>query len=295
MASGVTQDQTDLPAEAVLESRRDLEGLWLRITADDARRPITRVAARMPVVWDLSDVAPGVYSVLGYVFSPPFNAWVRRAGVVKVKDGERDPLAGELAGIMEAVFSYQGRRVRGCLDVPSGSKLSAFYFAEDKPELGWLPWLTEQPVVSGEQSLCLHLDRSDIVGSIRVRWDLHAPDGEVVTSVRSRDTLTWLQGKGTCKESEQFCCDFPGAVTEPPPPEAAAGQAGLGGALGTGGATGSAGSVADAAETPRRGAAADGGGCSAAAACGERGAPSYAWLLALGLCARWLSRRRTKR
>jgi hypothetical protein len=93
MATGVTAEQTDLPPARVLETRPDLTGSWLRITADDARRPITASQALAPVRWDLADVPAGVYTVAGYVFSPPYNAWAPRSGVVKIVDAEHSPAA----------------------------------------------------------------------------------------------------------------------------------------------------------------------------------------------------------
>lgn len=221
MASGVTEAQTDLPPESVLETRSDLEGSWLRISADDARRPITVMQSLLPVRWSLQDVPPGVYTVAGYVFSPPYNAWAPRTGVVKVVDDALDPPAGALDPINDVVFSYQGRKVRACLDVPAGTQLDAYYYLEESPQLGWLPWLTDQPVNSGEVSLCFHADGKEVVGSLRLRLDLRSRDGSLVTSLRSRDTLTWLQGSGTCQDSERHCCDFV-STEEPQPMETAA-------------------------------------------------------------------------
>ena len=215
MASGVSPAQTDLPPARVLETRADFEGNWLRITRDDARRPITSAQALLPVRWQLADVPAGVYTVAGYVFSPPYNAWAARQGVVKIIDGEHNPAAGAMSPVNEVVFAYQGRRVKGCVDVPDDSKLDAFYFVEEKPELGWLPWVSDKPIQTGDQELCFHLDRTDIVGSIRLRWDLRPPDGQV-TSLRSKDTFTWLPGSGECTSSDTHCCNFAGDTSDKP-------------------------------------------------------------------------------
>jgi len=211
MDSGVTEDQTDLPPERVLETRPELAGQWLRITADDARRPITATQSLIPVRWDLREVPAGVYTVAGYVFSPPYNAWAPRSGVVKVVDEGFDPPAGALEPINDVVFSYQGRSIKACLDVPAGTKLDAYYFVEESPSLGWLPWLTDAPAETGALNLCFHADAEGVVGSVRIRVDLRAADGSVTTSMLSKDTLTWLQGSGVCEESDLHCCDFEGA------------------------------------------------------------------------------------
>ena len=210
LATGVTAEQTDLPPERVLETRPDLDGNWLRITADDARRPITATQALVPVRWKLADVPAGVYTVTGYVFSPPYNAWAARPGVVKIVDADHNPAAGAIKSLNEVVFAYQGRRVQGCVDVPSETRLDAYYFLEEKPEMGWIPWIQDQAVQTGELEQCFHLERSDVAGSIRLRWDLRPPDGPV-TTLRSKDTFTWLQGSGTCVESASHCCAFAGS------------------------------------------------------------------------------------
>jgi hypothetical protein len=262
MATGVTQEQTDLPPNRVLESRTDLDKRWLRITQDDARRPITASAARLPVRWQLADVAPGAYTVSGYVFSPPYNAWAARAGVVKVIDADHNPAAGAMMPVNEVVFAYQGRRVKGCVDVPEGTTLDAYYFMEERPEMGWVPWIEGRRVESGELDQCFHMDRTDIAGSIRLRWDLHAPGDGPVTSVRSKDTFTWLQGSGECKESESHCCDFP--MPDAPP------RAGSGGAGGAGAAAAAAGSGGGGAKQVGSPAAESGGGCTVAAGRAQR-------------------------
>jgi hypothetical protein len=250
-ATGVTAEQTDLPPARVLETRPDFDGNWLRITADDARRPITANQAFLPVRWTLTDVPAGVYTVTGYVFSPPYNAWAPRPGVIKIVDAEHNPAAGAIKPVNEVVFAYQGRRVRGCVDVPEETRLDAYYYLEEKPDMGWIPWLVDQSVQSGDLEQCFHIDRPDVAGSIRLRWDLRPPNGPV-TTLRTKDTFTWLQGKGECKQGENHCCDFP--------QEDSAG-AGGGGEVGTAGRAGSAG----ASSAGTGGAAAQsGGGCAVA-------------------------------
>lgn len=244
MASGVSPTQTDLPPARVLETRADFNGQWLRITQDNSRRPITTTQALLPVRWQLAEVPAGVYTVAGYVFSPPYNAWAARKGVVKISDGEHNPAAGALLPVNEVVFAYQGRRVQGCVDVPDDTKLDAFYYVEEKPELGWVPWVQDKPIQTGDQELCFHLERTDLVGSMRIRWDLRPPDGPV-TSLRSKDTFTWLPGSGECKSSDTHCCDF--ATGAPEKPDA--------------GAAVDAGPAIDAGK-PEKPAAASSGGCN---------------------------------
>lgn len=274
LATGVTADQTDLPPARVLETRPDLEGSWLRITADDARRPITASQALHPVRWMLADVPAGVYTVAGYVFSPPYNAWAPRPGVVKVIDAAHNPAAGALERVNEVVFAYQGRRVKGCVDVPDDTKLDAYYFVEEKPDLGWISWVQDKAVQTGDHELCFHVDRTDIAGSIRVRWDLRAADGSV-TTLRTKDTFTWLQGSGACQESETHCCDFARTTDRA--------DAGAAGARGEGGA------AADAAG-PTNTPAAESGGCAIATPRAARA--KVAWLVLVAIVGCFFRRQR---
>jgi hypothetical protein len=205
--NGAMFSDSDVPMDSVLASNAALQGRWQRITADNARLPIRVTQSFRPVHWNLTDVAPGLYSVAGYVFSPPYNDWAVSPGVVKVIDATHNAPAGDIASIMESVFSYQGRRVSACLDVPEGTQLTAYYRVEEQPEMGWLPWLDSRPVESGMLDLCFHTGQAGLAGSLRLRIDLTTADG-AVTSLHSHDTMTWLQGHGACSESDTECCSF---------------------------------------------------------------------------------------
>ena len=284
LATGVTADQTDLPPARVLETRSDLDGSWLRITADDARRPITASQALVPVRWKLADVPAGVYTVTGYVFSPPYNAWAARPGVVKIVDAEHNPAAGAIKPVNEVVFAYQGRRVQGCVDVPDETRLDAYYFLEEKPDMGWIPWIEDQRVQSGDVEQCFHIDRSDVAGSIRLRWDLRPPDGPA-TTLRSKDTFTWLQGSGECSESANHCCAF---RHDGPEVDASANEGAVAGKAGAGGTGGNASQT-----STRAPAAESGGGCAVSRRAAPRLASCWSGLGVFVMC--WLMVRRVLR
>src|SRR5262249_54297960 len=74
-----------LPGDEVLESTSPFAAAdWVRITADDARVPITNVQAQAGIDWDLGGLAPGTYTLWGYTWFPPHDLWSPRAGFVKL-------------------------------------------------------------------------------------------------------------------------------------------------------------------------------------------------------------------
>lgn len=84
-------DAASVGPEQVLDEAPAWAGCFVRVTADDARRPITFAAAAEPIAWQLVDAARGVYEIAGYTFEPPFNLWRARPGFVKILDDPSDP------------------------------------------------------------------------------------------------------------------------------------------------------------------------------------------------------------
>ncbi|MFI5306064.1 MAG: hypothetical protein ACHQ53_01850 [Polyangiales bacterium] len=254
---GVLLSQSSIPASEVLADSPDLRGSWSRVTSDDARIPITMAAAMTGATWDLTQVAPGVYTLATYIFSPPNNGWAIRPGAIKVVDATHDMPGGAITSIQEHVFSYQGRRVTACLDVPVGTRLDAYYRVDERPELGWTQWVQGRDVSSGTLDLCFHAPTPDLVGSVYIRFDLVGPDGDV-TTLHSPDTLTALPGSGPCSPTTTLCCDFPGAETQAAVPDAGDGMEGATSAASDAGA--SLGATRAPARAPGRVATSKGGG-----------------------------------
>lgn len=122
----------------ILDESPAWAGCFARITADDARRPITFEQAALGVDWDTSAVEAGVWSVAGYTFEPALNLWSPRRGFVKIVDDPGDPeqdlpalaiTTGELG--LEA---GQAAELEGCVDV----------FGEGRIELEWAPFAPER-------------------------------------------------------------------------------------------------------------------------------------------------------
>ena len=72
--------EADVPSDSVLENDARLSGLWWPITGAGARVPITMAQAQKGVTWDITAIPAGLYTVAGYVFSPPYNGWSIRPG-----------------------------------------------------------------------------------------------------------------------------------------------------------------------------------------------------------------------
>jgi hypothetical protein len=122
----------------ILDESSEWAGCSARITADDARRPITFEQAALGVDWDTSAVEAGVWSVAGYTFEPALNLWSPRRGFVKIVDDPSDPeqdlpalaiTTGELG--LEA---GEAAELEGCADA----------FGEARVELEWARFAPER-------------------------------------------------------------------------------------------------------------------------------------------------------
>jgi DNA-directed RNA polymerase subunit omega len=198
---------SDVPAGAVLDAVPELDARYVRVTEDDARVPITLAQAGKGVSWALSGVPAGVYTLAGYTFSPPYNAWTARTTKVKVLDAATDVPAMHVEPLRASLFATQGLRVRGCLDVPEGSELRGDFAVDERPEAGWVPWLPARPASTGELELCFHNPRPELTGSLRVRFALRGPDGATFFYY-APDPITALPGGSACSEAGNVCCDF---------------------------------------------------------------------------------------
>lgn len=208
---GTAFTENDIPEGAVLDANLGLEDLYRRVSADDARVPITQAQAQKGVDWPLADVTPGLYTFAGYIFSPPYNGWAPRAQLIEVVDGAPPGPAAQLASIGGALFPYQGRIVRGCLVAPEGTRVSGSFRVLERPEHGWIEWLASEPIAGDVLELCFRSPRPELTGSIRLRLDLTAPDGST-RSFYSIDTITALPGSGACVPGDSTCCPAGTAV-----------------------------------------------------------------------------------
>ena len=201
-----TTSVDSIPDSEVLGANPDFDGRWQRITADADRVPITQEQARAGFDWDLTDVEAGVYTINGYVFSPPFNAWEPRPGVVKVVDGSDSPPAVTLAPLSGFLYTYSGRRIRGCVDAPEGSTLTASFRITEQPEEGWRVFAQDVAVDGENYELCYSPPSRDVSGNARIRIEVTSPEGATIT-ITSAGTFTVLPGEGECLETDEVCCE----------------------------------------------------------------------------------------
>jgi hypothetical protein len=141
VAAGLLES-AELAAEAILDESPLWSDCFVRVTADDDRRPITFAQAAMGFDWDTSNVAVGVWSIAGHTFEPPFNLWRDRPGFVKVVDDPADPEQDlpAIALLGEEQLLEVGVTVgfAACVDVLAPATVE-LEWAEWAPELIWQP------------------------------------------------------------------------------------------------------------------------------------------------------------
>jgi hypothetical protein len=219
--------------EDILESgaRFDAED-WTRITADDARVPISNAQAAMGVDWDVSAVAPGTWTIWGYTWEPTLNFWSLRPGFVKIVADAADAAAAGPAvallresGSMVNVRTCEPHTIMGCADVPEGSKLTLEWGAVVGPiEPDWEGSIDNLPVESGPHARAMVQapGAADAGGTIKVRVTVKDPSGNEYVAY-SQDAFIAQPGEcdgfesDTISDSEggrdhEGCCSIGGSV-----------------------------------------------------------------------------------
>lgn len=191
----------------VLRMRDDIAGHWIEVSTMPARVPITIEQGLKGVRWDLTGVQPGVYQLVSYTFSPPFNAWEPRPGIIKLIDGVTDTPAVTLDSIDGMSYAGQGWRVTGCVDAPAGSTVSGWYRAEAEGEVeseaSWKPWLKDAPLAPGKLDLCFNPEQA---GLLHVRLAVRGPDGRS-TYAYTPDALVRVAAPMKCLPGDAHCCE----------------------------------------------------------------------------------------
>lgn len=187
-----------------LTERPDFSNQWLDVR--QMRVPITERQALLGLRWPLADVPAGVYQIAGYIYSPPYNAWEGRPGVIKVIDGTRDVPAITVSSVDAMLFDGQGRKVTGCVNAAQGSEIHAYYRTADTPGAAWEMW-AQQPIDdSGKFELCYRSPRPGFAGIVELQVVAVGPDGEQ-TAAYPPDQLVLVPGAANCTPSAKLCCD----------------------------------------------------------------------------------------
>lgn len=200
-AVGAAPDMVD--PEDVFDTSTEWDGCWLRITADDDRRPITFAAAAAGVDWDTSTVAAGTYVVEGYTFEPAINIWSGRPGVVKVVD---DPDVAQSAPALaidnteEVLNKNEPVVIHGCVSAMEGSTVTA-YWGEAAPDVTWVPFIENDPV-AGDTFAIDFLPPEELAGeSSMIRVDITDPMDRTYTHyMRELVIVLGTEGPGSCME-----------------------------------------------------------------------------------------------
>lgn len=187
------------------------------------RLPITTEQGIFGVRWALADAPPGVYQLVAHTFSPPYNAWTPRPGLVRlVRDGAGPP-AVWLDEVGARLFAGQGRPVTGCVSAPVGSRLQLEVQPEADPAAAF-ELASDDVAVEADGRFETCLVNPGIDGAWRVRATLTTPDGEVGYAFGG-ELLELMAAKASCVPTELRCCpdaaeppaEAPGGLVQAPP------------------------------------------------------------------------------
>jgi hypothetical protein len=187
-----------------LSERPEFANQWLDVRQE--RVPITERQALLGMRWPLANVPAGVYQVVGYIYSPPYNAWEARPGVIKVIDGTRDVPAVTVSSVDAMLFEGQGRKISGCVNAQAGTELRAFYRTTETPNTPWEMWAKQPVDESGKYELCYRSPRPGFSGILEIQIIAVGPDGEQ-TAAYAPDNLVLVPNAASCTESAKLCCD----------------------------------------------------------------------------------------
>lgn len=172
-------DNLDLETD-VLDLALGWQDCFMRINADDDRRPITFEAAAQGVAWDTSSLAAGTYVIEAYTWEPWFNRWTEHPGVFRIVDdpSAAHPPAAALTFAEQVVVVGDEASVTGCVDAMPGSTMDLSWalggsgsdpqwevFASDVPVRNGsftLPFIGPEPAIG--HYLLVRLDVEDSLG-----------------------------------------------------------------------------------------------------------------------------------
>lgn len=251
-------DGVDLEYDVLDEALR-WQDCFMRINADDERRPITFEAAAEPVPWDTSSLEAGTYVVEAYTWEPWFNRWTEHPGVFRIID---DPAAAHspaaaLTFPEQVVQVGEEASITGCVDAATGSTMDlAWTLGGGGIDPEWEDFAVDVPVRNGTFTLPFIGPEPAIGHYLLVRLDVEDSFGR-----------TWTA----------YSSEYIGVIAKPPTPSDSESDSG----------DETDGTTEDSGESGNPGVAHD--GCACAVDGGNRAITSCSLLVFL-----WTARRRAK-
>ncbi len=144
------------PELHILDSALRWQDCFMRINADDQRRPITFEAAAEPVMWDTSSLPAGTYVVEGYTWEPWFNLWTEHPGVFRIIDdpAAEHPPAAALTFAEQVVEVGTEATISGCIDAAPGATMDlAWTLGGGGADPQWQDFAVDLPVRNGSFSV----------------------------------------------------------------------------------------------------------------------------------------------
>lgn len=180
-------DPAAIPDHDILErSPAWPAGSWDRITADDARVPITLAQAEQGVQWDTTGVDAGTWIVAAYTWEPPTNLWSERWGAVRIVDGTQTAGPSFFLQPFDGAVVRVGQLhvMRACIEFEESASVTA-YWAEEvyQGELEWIPFEEGTPVQEAGPHDIRFLPPPEAAGRVlRFRVDVEDAQGRVFTT-----------------------------------------------------------------------------------------------------------------
>jgi hypothetical protein len=140
----------------VLDQALRWQDCFMRINADDERRPISFAAAAEPVAWDTSSLAPGTYVIEGYTWEPWFNLWTEHPGVFRIIDDPTaaHPPAAALTFPEQVIMVGEEASIGGCVDAMPGATMElAWALGGSGIDPQWEVFASDLPVRNGSFTL----------------------------------------------------------------------------------------------------------------------------------------------
>lgn len=206
VAAGIIM-QGAIDPDNILEDVPAWDGAWIRLTPDDARRPITFEMAEQGVDWDTAGAPIGVYNLQGYTWEPEINVWSARDGVVKVHDGDPDA-AGPAVALeqIDLILYRNGSAVlTGCIDAPADTTvIGEWTRVEANTPLSWEAF-GEAGIDGGTLEIEFAAPEGAAGGFVALRLVATSPSGQSYTAyMRALASVLLEDDPEACDEGGGF-------------------------------------------------------------------------------------------